>query len=174
MACHRDAARVTSMALNVAPHPAQRPLDLAHDLGHRDGSLGRAGAQRIVHHHHADSLACERRRQKGMLRLVECAPVPPVDENQHRGRRAARHVGRKDVERLTSAAAVGNVQRARPTGARQGRRVGPALQIIHVVRHQGPVVVHTLQPGRIVVGEVHGASPCACHHPGIFSTLQAR
>jgi hypothetical protein len=143
-----DAARVAAELGRVAPHPRER----VHDL-HRDLLDAHRRAQGVVGHDHRRTRVDERRRDERMITLVERAPVATVHEHEHR--RAATR-GRKDVERLAGAVAIGHVEAALRPLARQRRGRRPALEDLRVIGDARAVVVLGVQP--FGGGSAHEAS----------------
>ncbi|VWX55759.1 hypothetical protein VARIO8X_100285 [Burkholderiales bacterium 8X] len=147
MAGDGDSVRIAAMRMDVPEGPDQSPDHFERDVGDRDRLLGRAGAQRIVGHHHAETFAGEVARDKRMVALVERPPPAAVDEEQHR--RAARAAA-EDIQGFVRRRRVVEVELAIEEIPRLRGLAGPAREVVGMVGNQRPVVVHPVQPRGIV------------------------
>ena len=146
MSGHGDAARVATIFGDVAPHPGQGAHHLHGDVGH-----GHRRAQGVIGHDHRASCFLERRGHKGVVKLVQKAPVATVDEDQHRCIGAFR---REDVQGFAAVGAVGHAGGA-SLAACQRRITHPALKVLAKVGDHRPVVVHAVVPVGVMFGGGH-------------------
>jgi IMP dehydrogenase/GMP reductase len=139
-----DTCRVSAVLRDIAVGPCQRLHHLHRDLRDRHGR-----AQRVVRHHHAHALLCERRGNEGVIGLVQAAPVAAVNEHQHR---RLRRRSREDVQGFAGSGAVGNIEHCAALSPTGRRFPAPTLKMLRVFRHQSTVVVHAVEPFGGVAG----------------------